>query len=349
MATKKAPTRRKAATRTTDEVANDFNELVAENASSRDAVITDKSRELETARRNAVRAAVDGISAEEVLKDVTKAQLSISSTLAAVQDELLQATNRLAEVRAAIKLGEEDLKSIHDIDLAATALDQLLAQHEAKTAEFEAASVKARAEWDEEQAAHDKQVRQRDLDMRAARDREAAQYNYETAQRRKADEDAWRQAMEDKKRAESIRVADLERTWAAREAELKLREQELADLRRQVAEFPAQLKAAVDKAEAVLKNVLSKDHRHELELKERDFKSELTSLGTKLAAAEQTVGSKNGEITRLTTALEASQARVAQIAEQALQSASDRRAITEAQQFLMNTSAPNGQRTPAKG
>jgi len=127
----------------------------------------------------------------------------------------------------------------------------------------------------------------------------------------------------------------LQRSWADREVAIKNQEMEHAELRKQVGEFDARLKAEVAKAEAVVANSLKKEHAHQVELLKRDAESQGLLCTQKIAAQESVIQGLHAQIKDLQAQLAAARTDAKEVATQALQSASGRQ-VADALQRAMD-------------
>ena len=111
--------------RTKEETEQEFAEIQEEVTAARETS-DPKAEEVRKARETETRAAVEGLSVETVVGEISNLGLEVSKSLAALSDQLAQEVNRLATVREAVTLEQKELERLHKIDVAATALDQLV-------------------------------------------------------------------------------------------------------------------------------------------------------------------------------------------------------------------------------
>ena len=89
-----------------------------------------KMEEAATLKEAEVRQAVDELSVEGVAQSISALSVQISKALADVSDHLIAEVQRLATIREAVALESTELERLHKIDVAATALDQLVQRSE---------------------------------------------------------------------------------------------------------------------------------------------------------------------------------------------------------------------------
>ena len=126
------------------EVEQEFTEIRADLAEARESSSTRveeqaKLREIET------RQSVEGLSVEGVVQKVSGLGLEVSKSLADLSEKLVQEVNRLAAVREAVALEQKELERLHKIDVAATAVDQLVEDYARQKEQLEAEIAARRA------------------------------------------------------------------------------------------------------------------------------------------------------------------------------------------------------------
>ena len=109
----KAPIRAK---RPRAEVQQEFSAIREEAEAAKQ--IADPKREESLRQQEAeIRAAVDGISVEGVVRNMSGLSLEISKALGGLSDKLVEEVNRLASVRQAVELEQKELQRLHKIDI----------------------------------------------------------------------------------------------------------------------------------------------------------------------------------------------------------------------------------------
>src|SRR5712692_11720687 len=117
------------------EVQQEFLKIREEVAATREGRNA-KVEEAAKLREAEVRQAVDGLSVEGVAQSISALSVQISKALAEVSDNLISEVRRLATIREAVALESEELQRLHKIDIAATALDQLVQEYDSKRQEL---------------------------------------------------------------------------------------------------------------------------------------------------------------------------------------------------------------------
>jgi colicin import membrane protein len=143
------------------EVQQEFLKIREEAAATREGRNA-KVEEAAKLREAEVRQAVDGLSVEGVAQSISALSVQISKALAEVSDNLISEVRRLATVREAVALESEELQRLHKIDIAATALDQLVQEYDSRKQESGAEISAGRAAWDAEVKARERAEKEYD-------------------------------------------------------------------------------------------------------------------------------------------------------------------------------------------
>lgn len=292
-----------------------------------------KNAKIEQTEARTVLNTVKELDPAKVVTDVSNLQLSVQSTLANLSASITGKMSQVDTIDTAIKLKEERLKELYGIEKEAITLDDMKAQVEALRIQNELDIEERDARWTEE-----------DNERAKALKRSSDDWNYEFEQKKKRTQEEFDAELQRQKRAEHIRIEALTKEWNDREAALKSRENEYAELRKQVEGFDARLKTEVAKAEAVLTNVMKRQYEHEKALMAKDAESAKILHESQVGSLQATIANLNKQIAEVTSQLQLARADAKEVATQALQSASGR-AVSDALQRAMD----NQSNAPAKG
>lgn len=152
------------------EVEQEFAEIREDLAEAREGSSTRveeqaKLREIET------RQSVEGLSVEGVVQKVSGLGLEVSKSLADLSEKLVQEVNRLAAVREAVALEQKELERLHKIDVAATAVDQLVEDYARQKEQLEAEIAARRAAWEEESRQTERDRKEQEEGLKKQRQR----------------------------------------------------------------------------------------------------------------------------------------------------------------------------------
>ncbi|WP_164001571.1 kinetoplast-associated protein [Pyxidicoccus caerfyrddinensis] len=311
-----------------------FDEL-ARKARNKPVVVTKEQEALDTHAKN-VLADVSGLTAETAVKKVTEAGLTINKTLAGINEQVISLVEELKQLDEAIQLKTEELNGLHGKDVAASAIDVLVAEYDKKKAELETEMERLQKDIEDTRAKAAAELATEREAAELARKRAEEAYSYDTQQLRKKEQDAFAEGLRQQSATERDRKEKLEKEWATREEALKLREKELEDLRKQVSEFPLVLKKETDTAAAIVGNRVKSEWDLKLTLATKDAETAQRVASMEIASLKDTATKQAQAIQTLQAELNEAKRQVQAIAEKALESASGARALAEVQGVIQS-------------
>lgn len=282
--------------------------------------IVSKAAEVKSVETNNVVEKVAARKPADIIQEFSGLGIKVQAELSDISAKIADGRRQFDEVNQAIAARETRLADLFQIEAELLSLDEVksqrLAAEEANDAYLAALEVE--------------------------RTREDNEYNYNLTRKRREDLDKYNDQVAAAKRSEEARRAELETDWDAREEAIASSEEELAALRTQVAGFPELVAKEVKKAEAILSNVLSKDHRHAIDLLAKDKQAAdqiaaqvISSLKAELANAKSLADGLN-------LSLADARAEVKEIAAKALESAAGQQALAAMQSSLNSLNQGNG-------
>ena len=198
---------------------------------------------------------------------VAKTATTLRSTITDAVGLFIQAfddeARKFADLKKAIDIARDRLKLHHDIEAGATVLERIIAEHEARRTELEREIATKRRDWEREQ--------------------EEAEYQAKVAKKRSDEEQA-----EARRKRESA--------FAEREAALAARESELAELRKRVEGYAAELEKEVEKRVTGLRKELATEHTRELADKDREREHLATLFDLEKKALQQELARQTSEV-----------------------------------------------------
>jgi hypothetical protein len=157
---------------------------------------------------------------------------------------------RLATLREAVAIAPRELQRLHKVDIAAAAVDHLVQDYETKRQAFQAETAATKAEWDAEIDQRERREREYEEALKTKRQRESNECEYKKALERKKVQDKYDEEQRLRNRQNREKQEALEKLWQEREATLKAREDELAQLQKDTDVFPKRLAQEVDRVDA---------------------------------------------------------------------------------------------------
>lgn len=326
--TTKSPAR---ASRAKADVQEEFDEIQTEVAEHAPPDL--KMAEMARLREAEGRAGIEGISVERVVQKVSGLGLEISRALSQVSEHLVDQVNELEQVREVLALEKAELERLHKIDVAATSLDILVAEYQARKKQLEAEEVATRGTWAAEkqtaEQAHNEQV----ATLHRQRQREAEEYEYKLALERKKAQDEFEERVRSQERQNRERQEQFDKSWQQREAALKERETELLNLRQEVESFSSRLKKEVEAAVAQAVGAARQTHETKMTLLTKDTEADKRVAALQIKGLEETVAKQAAQISDLQQQLATAKQQVQDIAVKALESAAGAKTLEEVRQI----------------
>lgn len=303
-------------------------------------VVPAKEQEARHSHARNVLTGVSGLTAESAVKKVTEAGLTINKTLAGINEQVISLVEELKKLDEAIKLKTEELASLHGKDVAASAIDVLVAEYDRRKADLQAEVERLQKESAEARARFAAELAAEREASEVARKRAEEEYSYNIQLQRKKEQDAFQESMRLQGALERDRKETLEKEWAVREEALKQREKELEDLRKQVADFPAVLKKDTDAAAAIAGNRVKSEWELKFTLAQKDAETAQRVASMEINSLKEANHKQAQALQTLQTELAEAKRQVQAIAEKALESASGARALAEVQGVIASRDYP---------
>lgn len=320
--------------RTKAEVEEEFAEIREEVATARE-MMEPKAEEMRKQKETEIRQAVHGLSVDAVVGEISNLGLEVSKSLAGLSDQLAQEVNRLATVREAVTLEQRELERLHKIDVAATALDQLVQNYGRQKEQLESEVAAQRAAWQEELRQTERERKEQDELLKKQRQRETDEYEYRKVLERKKAQDKYDEEVKLQERANKEKQETLEKSWREREATLKASEEELKSLRKEAVEFPARLQRESEKAAAEATRVSEQKFEQSTLLLTKDSEGEKRMAELRIKALEENLTRQSAQMAALEKQLEEAKRQVQEIAVKAIEGASGARALTHINEIAM--------------
>lgn len=290
-----------------------------------------KNKAVQQAEAVAVLEAVKGLDTTAVVEEVSNLQVSVQNTLAGVSATITSKLQQVEQIDKAIALKNQRLKELYGIEAEAVNLDDMKAQQAEAFEKWQKEHQARDIQWDEEA---------QETDKTRTREEEEWQYNFE---QKKARAEADHKALvTNNMKQENLRKADLEKAWAAREAELKAKEVEFAELKKQVDSFETRVTAEAAKQVAIATNAQKKGYEHETALLQKDAAAAKALSEQQLAAKDTQITAMKAQIDDLKTQLTNALKDAKEIATSAVSAASGREVAAAMRQVVTDRDQGQG-------
>ncbi len=282
-----------------------------------------------------IRQRVDGVSVEAVVQRISGLGLEVSRALAEVSEKLTAEVQQLAVVREAVALERRELEQLHSIDVAATALDQLVQDYAREKQRLEAEAADGRRAWEEETVRLERERKEQEDGLKKLRQREIEDYEYRKNLDRKKSQDKYEEEVRAREKKNLEQQEVLEKGWQNREAHLKEREEELARLKKEVEDFPARLQKDVEAASLQARKDAEARLEQQMVLIKKDAEGEKRLSELRVKTLEEALARNAAHIAALEKQLAEAKQQVQDIAVKAIEGASGARTLSHVNQIAM--------------
>jgi colicin import membrane protein len=327
----KAPVRAK---RSKAEMQQEFAEIQEQVESEREAPDA-KAEGAARLRATEVRQTAEVITVEAVVQKISGLGLEVGKALADVSEQLTQEVKLLATVREAVVLERKELEQLHKIDVAATALDQIVQDYAREKQRSEAEMGAQRQAWEEESARIERERKEQDETLKKQRQREIEDYEYKKALERKKAQDKYEEEVRLVEKRNQERQEALEKGWKQREVDLKAREDELTRLRKEAEGFPARLQNEAETAALRVRRETEAKFEQEVLVLKKDAETEKRLAELRVRTLEETLARQGAQIVALERQLGEAKQQVQDIAVKAIEGASGSKALSHINQIAM--------------
>ncbi len=273
---------------------------------------TEEPKKLQEAQKQeAVVKKAESLSNETIIKGITGLKVDITSALDKLGEKFGEEYKKFDELQQAIQIEKKNLEDLYQLSASTDSLSvMLLAQKEKKEQfeqemtvrkteldekiksgkeQFDAEMTEKRALWKKEQEILLEKQKEENEKIAKTRKREEEDYNYSLQLARKKDTDLYEEKKQKLEKDLADKKTAFEKAVAERETNLKIAENELAELRSKSAAFPVELEKAVALAVKTATEKTETIFRFEKELREKEIAGELK-------LSEQTIQTLHGKI-----------------------------------------------------
>ena len=301
-----------------------------------------KAEEVERQKEAEIRQAALGVTVDGTVEQISRLGLEVCRALSGISEKLTEEVSRLTTLRAAVELERKELERLHKIDLAATALDQLVQEYAKQKEQLEAEMEAQRAVWTENVASAERERKEQEDALKKQRQREIDDYEYKKNLERKRAQDKYDEELRLQEKKNQERQEALEKSWAQREAALRDQEGELQRLKQEAAEFAARLEREVQRAAAEA----AKDARQQVEqqalLARQEAESDRRLAELRIKTLEDLLARENSQISDMQKQLDEAKRQVQEIALRAIEGASGAKALAHVNEIAREQAKHRG-------
>ncbi|MDB9518348.1 hypothetical protein PN466_15490 [Roseofilum reptotaenium CS-1145] len=271
---------------------------------------------------------------KKVLQDLEQIQATFGGALNELSDQLLKEASELEEVEEQVRLEQEQLQQLHDLEVAETTLDELIEQYQtqAKTFELEweeqretleQSLAEAQQAWDKARQTHQRDIEERDRASQTHQDRDGQTYDYNLQLQRKLNTETYQQTREQLEQ-ELLELRETqEQTWQEREKAIAEREKAYTEAKAKVEAFPEELQENTKRGKDNGRNIGHYQVKIKADLRTQEMESQKKIYELRLQGLSETIQNQENRIQNLSQQLDSALKQVQDLAVKAIEGASN--------------------------
>ncbi|MBR8834626.1 MAG: hypothetical protein DSM106950_11450 [Stigonema ocellatum SAG 48.90 = DSM 106950] len=257
-------------------------------------------------------------------------QLGFGSAASELSEQLSTQASKLAEIRQGVENEVEQLKELHNLEIAEETLDTLIKAYEdnSKTyqeefrEQYETLSQEnhdQRNTWEKEEEEHKRTIKERNETIHKIRQRDIENYKYDLELRRKLETDEYEQQQKGLyKQLEEFRQ-EIEKQWAEREKAIAEQERQFEESKAKIEAFPKEKEAAIKKATEEGKGIAYYQAKVKSDLFAKEVEGQKRFYEQRLQSLEQTIANQEVRIQNLSKQLDSALKQVQDLAVKAIE------------------------------
>lgn len=316
-----------------------FQTILRERQSFSSRVAT-REEEAEKARNRTVLETVSQYTADGIVRGLADLQLDFGTTVTGLANRLTTETTKLDDLKRAIAVETENLQDLQQTRVVADALYLLTQEHQETLRQLdqqatrdrealEREQAEARKVWQQDQEEFDATLNESNELLSRARQRQEADYQYDTARSRRIATDDYEETQRQIERQIQETTQAKEKDWAERERVLATQQRLLEEYQQKVAAFPAELEETVKKAREEGIRDAHQDAKVKADLLEKEWESTRQGYELQLQSLEAKIQKQTEQIAEISTQLQTALRQAQELAMRAFDSASNRLTKTD--------------------
>jgi hypothetical protein len=271
---------------------------------------------------------VSGVTNEGIVKNITVLKSSVGNSLDEILLNLTNEFKRLEEIRAAIVIEKQALEDLYSLSANTDSLAAMLLAHKEKEEALANEIAAKKEQWELEKNRQKAIEKEYSDELAKCRKREEEEYAYSLKIKRQKEQDEYdAQKNQIEKELEDKKVR-FEQEVSTRELNLKNAEAELAELRKNNAEFPTKLEKALKDKEAEITRLLKTQYDFDIKLMEKQNEADIRLKDQIILSLQEKIKEQQEQLKECTDKANRAEANVKDIAVKAIENASKIRMFT---------------------
>ncbi|MBD2353487.1 hypothetical protein H6G41_02425 [Tolypothrix sp. FACHB-123] len=264
------------------------------------------------------------------IESLAKIQLGFGSAANELSEQLTTQASKLGEIRENVEKEVQELKQLHNLEITADILDNLIASYEdnSKNYQEEFSQQKEvlfqeldeqRKTWLKEQDENHRLVKERDENLKKTRQRDEAEYKYNLELQRKLTQDEYEQQQKGLNKQLEEFQQETEKAWAEKEKTIAEREKQFEESKAKVEAFPKEKETAIKKATEEGKGIAYYQAKVKSDLYNKEVEGQKRFYEQRLQSLEQTISNQDNRLENLSKQLESALKQVQDLAVKAIE------------------------------
>ncbi|MDR0749792.1 MAG: hypothetical protein LBF62_09510 [Tannerellaceae bacterium] len=275
---------------------------------------------------------VSELNDDKIEKEILDLKTDISHSLDGLLKNMRNEFRKLEEIRAAIAIEKKSLEDLYSLSANTDSLAaMLLAQKERKECfekemedkqgAFNSDMAAKKEQWEAEKTKQKLAEKEYLDDLTKRRKREEDEYNYTRKIVRQKEQDEYDVRKASLEKELTDRKAGFEQDISKREAEIKNAEAELAELKKNNAEFPGKLEKALENKEKEITTALQTKYDFDIKLIENQYKADIRLKDQIISSLQEKIKELNIQLKDYSEKATRAEAGVKEIAVKAIENA----------------------------
>lgn len=268
------------------------------------------------------------------IESLAKVQMGFGTAVSELSEQLTTKASSLEEIRKDVATEMEQLKQLHELEIAPDTLDNLLRDYgnnaqafveeinqktETLTQEF----LQQKKAWEREQEEHKRLVKERNDERSKTTQREIALYKYDLELQRKLSSDEYEQTQSRlNNELEEFRQLQ-EKQWTEKEKLIAEQEQKVAEAQNKVESFAKEKELAAKRATEEGKGIAHYQAKIKTDLYAKDVEGQKRFYEQRLESLAQTIQNQEARVQGLAKQLESALKQVQDLAVKAIEGAAN--------------------------
>lgn len=314
-------------------------QAIKQQLKAKERQVLDAEKARKQMEKQVVETTAESQASQDPLQRLHDLKSAISHELTDLADRFEKELETFRKVQSAVKDKQEELKTIYEIETAASDLAALIAVQQIKKDEFQKEMGEKRSgldeeihdirvEWEKESFEYEQQVKEQEELLKKQRKREKEEYEYSFAREKEQKKNNLNdelqlltKGIEQKKTEFESEYNQRKHELEAREVEVSKSEEEINMLRTEVGVFPGRLDESINKAIQETTERLASDFKKNEALLNAKYEGEKNVFLSKIESLEKAVVSQEAQITELSRRNEQAYEKVQDIANRAVDTA----------------------------